>query len=139
MKKLFLSMFCCMIFYCTAFAQNGCYITDANGARVFFIAHPDGNALHFSSTGSNTNYIVLNTGSYNCTNYNGSTFATNTGALGPSCEVRDGSSLTFTGNLITSYQTYQCSIDDYLWVLIALLSGLAFPFIKKTSLCNTMS
>ncbi|MFC3363610.1 hypothetical protein ACFOG5_10560 [Pedobacter fastidiosus] len=122
-----------LLFLKITFAQNGCYINDGNGSRVFFVAHPDGNALHFTSTGSGTNYIVLNTGTYNCTNYSTSTFATNIGALGAACEVQQNSGLlTYTGNLITSFQVYQCPIDEYIWILVAVFSILGYLLLRKT-------
>ncbi|MFC3362077.1 hypothetical protein ACFOG5_02655 [Pedobacter fastidiosus] len=116
------------------YTQTGCLIADGSGGeRLFFVAHPDGNPAHYTSTGTNTNYIVLNTGPYNCTNYSTSTFATNLGSVGMACTVlQNTGQVTYNnGVVINGYTVYHCGLDNYLWLLGALLGWMSFTFIRE--------
>jgi len=133
-KKIFfpLIMLTTISYMCTA--QMGCLVADGSGGqRLFFVLHPDGNPAHYTSTGSNTNYIVLNTGPYNCTNYNGSTFATNIGSGSTACTVlQNTGQVTYNnGTIINGYSVYQCSVDGYLYLFGTLLGLLGFLTLRR--------
>lgn len=114
-------------------AQSGCYVGNSlTGARMYFVKHPTLGGNNYTSAPPNNNYIVLGTGTFNCTNNPTATFATNVGAAGASCSVYSESPQILIGTgTVRTFTVYQCPIDDYLMWLVPLVGGLGFVFFRR--------
>ncbi|SER31988.1 hypothetical protein [Pedobacter rhizosphaerae] len=117
-----------------SFAQSGCYVgATATGYRLYFVKHPTLGGNNYTSQPANNNYIVLGTGSYNCTNFPNSTFATSIGAAGVACSVYSESPQVFIGNgTVRTYRVYMCPLDGSItWLSLLIIASVGIIIIQK--------